>query len=475
MKAYGDLSTDIAAELAMHFEQGRAYRRAIVCLRQAAKRDARRHANRESVGHLSRALKLVERLPEEERPVLRIDLLEERGLVLRSMGDMQRAAADFETMTDEARRNELIKREVSGLLSLSSALSWVDRERCLETVGRVLELSEQNEDEFEKADALGLCAYWNLLLDGWRDEDAKASYAAVQSANQSGDQAKIGLHSGRYSYFQSLRSDYIGAIESVERAVALHWESGNAFEYQLGQFFRAWAELHAGKLHEAFSTAQRGARLAGTNGHHQWAALFNLEMAWILVESGNFNGALAFCEPALGQAVLMDHSYSVLLGMMVAGRAHLGLGQRNEAIRYFSQAVSWLDKQRVLMDWIIRMPLSYGFGNCLLQIGELGMAKREARALVALASRPCERTYLALGRLLLSRIAEAEGDQATATKEFSLALEAVEGASLPLAERRINEPNAASAGFYQRVHQQRNERIPAHLSTGARRAAGFSF
>jgi predicted ATPase/DNA-binding winged helix-turn-helix (wHTH) protein len=93
--AYGGSTDEIAAELAMHFEQGRAYRRAIKFLQQAAEKDSRRYANREALCHLDKALKLVERLPEPERPEMHMSLLEEQRLLRESMTHTIDVPEDF--------------------------------------------------------------------------------------------------------------------------------------------------------------------------------------------------------------------------------------------------------------------------------------------------------------------------------------------------------------------------------------------
>ncbi len=61
--AYGDATTEVAAELARHFEQGRDFRRAVQYLQQAAERAAWLLAHREAIGHARRGLKLIPRLP----------------------------------------------------------------------------------------------------------------------------------------------------------------------------------------------------------------------------------------------------------------------------------------------------------------------------------------------------------------------------------------------------------------------------
>src|SRR5262249_58243420 len=70
--AYGARAADIAAELAMHFELGHDYRRAVRHLRQAALNHFLRFANREAIAYLMRALRLLDQWPESERTGARI-------------------------------------------------------------------------------------------------------------------------------------------------------------------------------------------------------------------------------------------------------------------------------------------------------------------------------------------------------------------------------------------------------------------
>ena len=62
--AYGTRAGEIAAELALHFEQGRDYGRAVRYLQQAAKTAGKRHAPREAIEYLARALALLKAMPE---------------------------------------------------------------------------------------------------------------------------------------------------------------------------------------------------------------------------------------------------------------------------------------------------------------------------------------------------------------------------------------------------------------------------
>jgi predicted ATPase len=61
---YGSRAHEIAAELAVHFERGHDYRRAVHYLEQAGKNTVQRSAHREAIGHLTKGLELLQTLPD---------------------------------------------------------------------------------------------------------------------------------------------------------------------------------------------------------------------------------------------------------------------------------------------------------------------------------------------------------------------------------------------------------------------------
>jgi ATP/maltotriose-dependent transcriptional regulator MalT len=63
-QAYGAQARAVAAELALHFERGRQYGRAIRYLRQAGENASRRNAHTEATSLLTRGLELIAMLPE---------------------------------------------------------------------------------------------------------------------------------------------------------------------------------------------------------------------------------------------------------------------------------------------------------------------------------------------------------------------------------------------------------------------------
>jgi predicted ATPase len=70
-EGYGERVGEIAAELALHFEQGRDYRRAVSYHQQVAEQALRRHAYQEAITHLTRGLELVLTLPDPTERIQR--------------------------------------------------------------------------------------------------------------------------------------------------------------------------------------------------------------------------------------------------------------------------------------------------------------------------------------------------------------------------------------------------------------------
>ena len=113
-KVFCDHLEEIAAELAVHFEEGRDYARAIRYRRLSAVNAIKRYANREALEHLGKALGMLAQIPGKDRIELETALLEERGSARQAMDDNEGAAADFERMVKCARETNHADQE-SGL------------------------------------------------------------------------------------------------------------------------------------------------------------------------------------------------------------------------------------------------------------------------------------------------------------------------------------------------------------------------
>ncbi len=99
--AYGNRVEERAAELAVHFERGREYRRALCYLRHAGDTASARSAPQEAIRHLTKALELLKTLPETpERAQQELGLLV--ALTVPLIAVKGYAAADVEAVCQRA-------------------------------------------------------------------------------------------------------------------------------------------------------------------------------------------------------------------------------------------------------------------------------------------------------------------------------------------------------------------------------------
>lgn len=434
---YGSRVGEIAAELAVHFEQARDYRSAIEHLRGAADNAARRYANREAVGHLIRAFDLVNRLPGAEGRILQTAILEQVGMVRRSMGDMQGAADDFEALVALAREQGRADAEARGLFYLGSALSWFDRPRFEAAAERAMDLAGRLDDDLLRSHARGYAAYWNLLLRGPREEDFGAPGEAIDAARRAGDRLLLGQHVARASYFRCLRSEYRAGCEAAREGMDLALEVGDGFDYLLCHFFLAWGLLHAGQWGDMLSVLEKGIRMAESNGHQLWATLFHLEEALLYEKAFHFEAAQRLCEQGLKRAREAGHAHSQLLSQVLLGFAYLGLERHDRARQCLGEVAEPETRGRVLMDWNWQMPLGLCLSELELAAGDRARARVEAERVCSQAARSGERTYLSLARRMLARLFEEEQDLPRALVEITAAVTALEGFDAPMAEWQV--------------------------------------
>ena len=272
----GARASDVAAELATHFEKGHDPERAVHYLVQAAENAARRYANQAASDSLTRALDVLERAAGSGRDDLRLLVLERRGMLRRAMGQTEDAAADFDTIARLARERGRAEHEARALFYLASAVFAVDGDRCLAAAQRAVELSRDIGDELFRARTRGSSGYWHSILRGWRPDDARACEEATAAARRNPDRALLSLLLARSSYFHRLAGSYRDALATAEEGATVALEVGDAYEYLFCQYARTQALFLLGDWGEMLRAAAAGGQMAQRNGSRLWQVFFRL-------------------------------------------------------------------------------------------------------------------------------------------------------------------------------------------------------
>jgi hypothetical protein len=430
--------SEAASELARHFQECRDHPRAVLYLRLLAQRCAGRHAPAEAVDALVRALDLAANLPDPGRSAAQFEVTEELGLVYRLMGQLDASAGEFERMGERARQMGNVEGRLRSQLWLASVASFLDRDRCLQAAEAALTFCYSPVDPELRQNALGQVAYWNLLFRGWDERDRLASTAALEAARKSDDRTSLALHANRHSFFQALSSHYRDACDTAEEGVRIATALESLLDYSIGHYFEAWALLHLGEWGRMQSVLQRAIQLAQRNGHDFWVLLFGLLEAFLHVQAHSFDTARKACRGYLDRARELGHPLSIQISLVLLGSAELGAGDLAAARRSFEDLREWQSRQRILMDWIWKLPLQLGFTELCLAEGDRNGARRESERFLKLAAATAECTWTALAHHARARVAILERDSLCARREIALGFAAIDGREAPLAEWRLH-------------------------------------
>jgi DNA-binding winged helix-turn-helix (wHTH) protein len=461
---YGRRAAEIASELAVHFEQARDLPRAVTYLRMSAENAARRSANQEALACLTRARHLVEAFDEPAPPQVRIALAEQVGLVLRSMGDVTVAAEQFLQMAGLASAAGRVDDEARAWLYAASALSWFDRQRCLRAAERAERLLVV--DPVLRAHVAGYAAYARLIWSAWSQADAEACARAAETTRASGDMELYGFHVGRFVHVQTMCGDYAGAAFTAESGLHLAGAAADTYDALMCRFWQGWALLFMGAWDEMRTLIERSLKTTEQNGHGRLSLLFRLERAWLHEEAAEFEKAATLCQQALAEARNANYAFGELIGQVILGLALVGQRDFEGARRELESIDARLEHERLLMDWIWRMPLAWGMARLELETGHLDAASARAHELVELARACNERTWLALGHAVLAQVAVGEQRWKIAERELAAALGIVVEHGVPLAAWRVHAVAADLHARQQREERAREARRSRDLALG---------
>lgn len=350
-RLWGTRSTEIAASLAVHFEHGRDFTRAVDYLRHAADNAKRRSAFREARVHYERALALLDRLPESDARAER-ELHLRMGYGAAVMATSGWGAPDVEAAYLKARS---LAHEIGDTPRAFPAIwgLWLfywgrDALETADELARDLrKLAETTDDDGLRLEALH--ASWATAFSqgaferactfaaegiGLYDVERHAALAATFGSHDAGVCAKL---------FASRAMALIGrideAIQASDEAIALSTSLDQPFSTALSLTFRAALDQGWGDPLSAGSHAARASALAREQGFALLLAWSSILEGWAAARQGDYDrGILTIAESIEATRRLgSDQFQPYLLGTLAdanlsAGRIEAGLAAIREAL-----------------------------------------------------------------------------------------------------------------------------------------------
>ena len=424
---------EIAAELALHFEEGGDYENAVRYLVSTAENAARRFAHRETINILCHARQFLPKLGAGVRSAQEMVICKSIGDAHYSLGEVLAAAESYAAEVALAAQVGDAAAQISALSRLGYASAITDAVRGIAASERAVEVAKSAEPMLVKRTEV-LAAGFRLVLDRWRREDADTCSAAAEYKFEERSPAvNESIYASHASLFQGR---YAEALQILEGCSPHGAGAGS-----LTQYLPSWVEtlclLHQGQLGHLISALRRAIALARRNGNKLWLGAFTGVEAWLRTACVDFEGAKTLCEPVLTCRRERATRTPDVLALLFLGHAEIGLGNSREALHHFS-AVEEITADKFYLHWYWRLLAQLGVCNAWLKLGNVSNATRKSEAFLAAANDTDDPNLQALACEAKARAAIAAGAWQEAEPFIQQALKILQRVEIPLTSWHVN-------------------------------------
>jgi DNA-binding winged helix-turn-helix (wHTH) protein/predicted ATPase len=415
LKHYGDSAPRIAGQLAMHFERGRNWVRAVEFLMIAAANARNMYASSEAEEHYTHALEVSARLAEDARAEAQFRIYEKRAAVYLATSRFDLSIADAREMIQRARTAGSAELECAALYTLGNTLFWSHRLAEMQsTLEDVLRVSAAN--EASRLRALPLMAQGHL---------ASGDLCAAEDKLRTINQCSLSLDRktlldsldvrARLSFF---RSEYEDAEQMFRKRIDPAFELSDAFEFVKANYFLGLTLANLGRVSEAFTVLNCAMDIAKRNGEIFWLSRMPNALGWIHREMQDFAGAEAFDREGAAMGHEAGFGEAEVNSVINLAMDRLHSNDQAAVCSALKTAASLLSHD----DWF-RWRFQIRF---LHARAEQTLARTDAVSLLEKATQYGAHKYIVIARTLLSRIAMLSADVDTAAEEITAACSMLE-------------------------------------------------
>jgi serine/threonine protein kinase/tetratricopeptide (TPR) repeat protein len=434
---YGQRAPQIATQLALHFERGRDFPKAVEFLVHAGDHATKLYANAEAAEHYTRALSLTEKLTGEDQASTIITLYQKRGAVNMALSRFAEAIDDYSRMLKQVELTGSLEQKAAGLNALAGTLFFSHRlEEMAARADEALATAKALGSEQLRLETMCLMGLKHLCY-GEVDVARPILDDVLKSARAINHKPALaaGLVWRACLYF--FQTEYDRTIEYATEARQLASELRDGFVLLTSMFFLGLSNGNLGRMSTALATLDEAIKMAGRNGDKFWLPRIPNCIGWVHRELQDFAGALEHDQ----QGVEVARQYHVLEAEANShinlGIDHTHAGQSEETMAEFTHAREIFERD-AWFRWRYLIRLEAATAGYWLRRKDLAQARKFAGRLLETAQEHGAHKYIAEAHRLLARIAIADGDPAQAEQEFALALEELDRYPVPLLEWRTH-------------------------------------
>jgi tRNA A-37 threonylcarbamoyl transferase component Bud32 len=434
-RVYGNQRARVAGALALHFERGRDFSRAVTYCLETGAAALSRYANAEAVGHFSHGLELVEKLPETEQPGRRAALLFKRAQAHLALGRLKEAAEDYAAMREVCRAAADLEGECRAAIGQTVVAHNLREVDDIERYGReAMALADQTGNTALVSDA-GLQWAIFLAVNGRLVEAQSQWDRCIPLARRSGNRTALvsGLTYQGVKHFW--KTDYAAAEAAQSEASQLAAEIRDGFFLPLALYYLGLTRASRGRVSDGLRNMEQAFDLAQRNSNAVALSRVPNGIAWLWRETGDLGKSIEFNRHSIEFAkkyraaeaeanALINLVYDYVLGGEL-GQASQAL----EDVRPLYEREKW---NRWRFYGVRHQAAEAEF---LLARRQLDRAAERAHALLEKTHEHVPK-YTAIAHRLLGEIAAAAGDHHTAEEALYRSLEPFAQNPAPLVEWR---------------------------------------
>ncbi|MFN2531522.1 MAG: protein kinase [Pyrinomonadaceae bacterium] len=437
LQRYKKRSWQIATQLALHFERGRDFARAVEYLVHAGDNASRLYANNEAADHYSRALGLAAKLPDESRAEVMMTLYGKRGATNMALSRFTESIDDYTKMLEHEEVFDSPEKRAAGLNALATTLFFSHRVEEMDTRTReALVAAERAGSETLRLDTMCLLALKHLCY-GELETGLPILDDVIKSARAINYKPALlsGLTwRGCMHFFQT---EYESAIEVEMEARHLASELRDGFLLLTALFFIGLSKGNQGYMSEAIETLKSGIEMAGRNGDLFWFPRMPNCIGWIHRELQDFESAAKYDNEGLEVARKYHVLEAEANSLINIGIDHTWKGHSEETMHAFQETRDIFERD-AWFRWRYKLRLEAGTAEHWLAQSEFEKATHHALSLLEQAQHYKARKYIAVSHKILGRIAMMQKDDAESEKQFNAALEVLNEYPVNVESWKIN-------------------------------------
>jgi serine/threonine protein kinase/tetratricopeptide (TPR) repeat protein len=433
---YGKRAPQIATQLALHFEQGRDFPRAIEYLIHAGDHAAKLYGYAEAEEHYTRALNLVQKLPDAEQHEQLATLYQKRGTVNHALSNFTQAAKDFAGMLEQARVLNSLELQSTALNALTMTLFFSHRlDEMVARANEALEVAEQAGSEKLKVDTIFLMGLKHCCYGDLKEAKVLLDEAVATSRRLN---HKPGLCSGLTwrACLHFFQTEYELATKAIDEAFQLASELRDGFLLLTCFFFRGLSQGNQGKMSAALTTLNEALDKARRNGDLFWHPRFPNCIGWIYRELYDFESAHKYNEDGI-EVSRRHHVLEAEANSLINRGIHCThAGAHQETAAAFHEVRDIFERD-AWFRWRYNIRFEAAMAEHWLSQGDVGKAREFVDRLHATATEHEVHKYIAVAHQLMAKVAIANGELSEAEKHFDAALAELANYPAPLVTWKV--------------------------------------